>query len=459
MSQNIDTIYNYLVVSDNTNNTATTLNNTSINFGSNLLTTPLNTTYSNSGITTPISNISFGELFIIRDSVQAVALPIPNDGLTFKVVDTVEIANQENPIGATKTNYGYNSITSSNGLTVNGSTIFSSVPKSNVLPSAPNDLVNLSYIQNNPPPSAVIFYFNNSQIPTPPISTYALLGTQQNNLPQSSITTTISGVGTTQLIQAFSNNLINLNAGSFIPSGLWDMNIFVACATTNDLTHMSVYFQIFGRTSLGVETQIGIDSSPVAITSINIEQYKSSVALPYTDITSYEDLVIKIYAINNRSSSTSIISYFESGASYSHVHTNLGEFVPPNILTLNNTWTGLNNWTQYITVPDIVINNNISTNAFSQTSTIITLDLGLYQYKNFSFTMNQNITAFNLSNGVSNGEYKIYLLGGGFTFSKNVGYKNSLAGDTVMGVGAEWIIRIYCKSIGTYYMECLNFTS
>lgn len=356
MSQNINTTYNDLVISDSTNNTTTTLNNTSINFGSNLLTTPLNTTYSNSGITTPISNISFGELFIIRDSVQAVALPIPNDGLTFKVVDTIEVANQENPIGATKTNYGYNSITASNGLTINGLTTFSNVPKSNELPSAPTDLVNLTYLQNNPPPSAVIFYFNNSQVPTPLINTYKLLAVVENELPQSTITTTLSGVGTTQLIQGFSNQLINLNGASFIPSGVWDCNFWASCATSGDATHISVYFSVFGISSLGVETQIGVNSSSASIINTSISQYKTSLALSYTDISIYESLVVKLYAINSRSASTTITNYFESGSSYSHIHTSFGVYVPPNLLSLNNTWTGLNTFTQ----PPVMNGSNIS---------------------------------------------------------------------------------------------------
>jgi hypothetical protein len=125
MSENNNTIYNYLVVADSSINTASTLSNTSINFGSNLLTTPLNTIIDNNGINTPLGNIGFGEVLIIRDATQAIALPIPNDGLTLKVVDNIEIANQENPIGSTKTNYGYNSITSSAGLLINGLTTFS----------------------------------------------------------------------------------------------------------------------------------------------------------------------------------------------------------------------------------------------------------------------------------------------------------------------------------------------
>lgn len=363
MSQNIDTIYNYLVVSDNTNNTASTLNNTSINFGSNLLTTPLNTTISNSSINTPLGNIGFGEMILIRDATQAISIPIPNDNTTLKVVDTVEVASQVNPIGATKTDYSYDSITASNGLTINGTTTFSSVPKSNVLPSAPTDLVNLTYLQNNPPPSAVIFYFNNSQVPTPLISTYALLSVVENELPQSTIPTTISGIGTIQLIQGFANQLINLNGASFIPSGVWDCNFWASTVASGDDGHINIYFSVFGISSLGVETQIGVDSSTASINNTSISQYKISLALSYTDISTYESLVVKLYAINNRSGSTSIINYFESGSSYSHIHTSFGVYVPPNLLSLNNTWTGLNTFSQ-------PINGSITGNSATSTNVI-----------------------------------------------------------------------------------------
>ena len=128
MSEKINTIYNYLVIADSTVDTATQLTNEGLSFGSNLLTIPLNTVYNSSGITTPAGNIGFVEVLAIRDATQALALPIPNDGTTLKVVDTIEVANQENPIGATKTDYSYDSITASNGMTINGITTFTDPP-------------------------------------------------------------------------------------------------------------------------------------------------------------------------------------------------------------------------------------------------------------------------------------------------------------------------------------------
>lgn len=459
MSENVDTIYNYIVVSEPTNNTATTLDNTSLKFGANLLTTPVSTTLSGSGITTPLGSINYAEMFVIRDSVQAVALPIPADGLTFKVVDVVQVANQENPIGATRTNYGYNSISSSAGLTINGLTNFTSCPQTSINPSSGDDLVNLNYLQNNPPASAVIFYLNNSEIPTPPISTYKLLGVTENNLPQSSINTSISGIGTVQTIQTFANQLINLNAGSFIPAGIWDMNIFAAAATAGDTTHTNLYFAVLGLSALGAETQIGNNSALVSVDTITIEQLKMTLALPYTDLTPYVSLIIRLYGINNRSGSTDIITYYESPSTYSHVHTTFSVYVPPSLLSLNNTWTGLNNYTEYITVPDIVVNNNVNTNVIIQTSGTITLDLGGYQYKNFSLNMTQNISTLAISNGSPNGEYKIYLTStGAYIFNKLNGHPNNLGGDTLMANGSIWILKIYCVAVGVYRISVNNFT-
>jgi len=174
--ENIDTIYNYLVVADSTVDTATQLTNQGLTFGQNLNTTPITSTITGSGINTPAGNINYVEVLAIRDATQSIHLPIPNDNTTLKIVDTVSINSQVNPIGATKTNYTYNSITSSNGLTINGLTNFTTCPQTASIPVSDNDLVNLNYYKNNPPSSAVIYYLNNSQVPVPPINTYKLLG-------------------------------------------------------------------------------------------------------------------------------------------------------------------------------------------------------------------------------------------------------------------------------------------
>jgi hypothetical protein len=247
--------------------------------------------------------------------------------------------------------------------TFNGLTTFPLVcPQTATVPSNPEDLINLSYFQNNNPAAAVIFYLNNSSVPSPPISTYALLSNTQDGQPQSSIATSLSGIGTTQLMQSFANTILALNAGSFIPAGIWELNIFASANNSGSTTHMNLYFQLFGRTSLGVETQIGTNSALASVDATTIEQLKLSLALPFTDITPYEALVVKVYAICNRNNLTSITTYYEGTTTYSHMDTSFAVYVPPSILSLNNVWTGVNQFNQSI-VGDITGNSATTTSA------------------------------------------------------------------------------------------------
>jgi len=278
-------------------------------------------------------------------------------------------------------------------IQINSLTTFSSsCPQTSFIPTLPDDLVNLNYIQNNPPASAVIFYLNNSLTPSPPISTYALLGSQEDNLSQSFINTSISGIGTIQLIRSFSNQLINLNAGSFIPSGIWDLNVFSRAVLSSDIGHISLYFAIFGRTTGGIETQISTNSSQVPVGSIVIEQLKMTLAVPYTSLSGYSSLVIKLYTINDRTAQTDITTYYEGTTTYSHLHTTFGIYVPPSILGTNNLFTGVNTFSQNIignltgtssttlSAPDSSLSNNVAlkdgVNIFSNNNTFNNLISG-----------------------------------------------------------------------------------
>lgn len=268
--------------------------------------------------------------------------------------------------------------------TFNGLTTFPLVcPQTSTVPSNPEDLINLSYFQNNAPAAAVIFYLNNSLTPAPPISTYALLSNTQDGQPQSSIATSLSGIGTTQLVQTFANTLVNLNAGSFIPSGIWELNIFASADDAGSTTHMNLYWQLFGRPSVGFEVQIGTDSALSSVDATTTEQLKLSLALPYTDISPYESLVVKVYAICNRNNLTSITTYYEGTTTYSHMDTSFAVYVPPNILSLNNVWTGVNQFIQppvmsgasisSASIPDSALSANVvlkdGTNSFSAVNT------------------------------------------------------------------------------------------
>ena len=170
--------------------------------------------------------------------------------------------------------------------------------------------------------SGLLLYLNNSQTPSPGITGYKLLSTTPNALPQSSISTSVSA-SSTKLVQTFANYKINF--GSFIPEGIWEMDIFAKAGSSGDINRVYLTFQVWGRTLLGVETQIDSGSSQALITtSTTIELYNLNWETPYVDLSAYTSINIKIYATNIGGGARNITTYYESPATYSHIHTTFG---------------------------------------------------------------------------------------------------------------------------------------
>jgi len=299
----------------------------------------------------------------IRTSATSSATPLPIAILSTATAGTSKIyVDSTNGITYTPSTDTLNLL----NLGVSGLATFSTVcPQTPAVPINPNDLINLSYFNNNNPSSGVLFYLNNSLTPVPPISTYAQLGSAEDGSAQSSIPTTISGINTIQFIKGFANTLATLSIGTFIPSGIFDLYIFASASTAGDTTHINLYFSLWGRTSGGVETQIGTNSGLVSVDAITVEQLKMSLAIPYTDMSPYTSIVLKVYGICNRSPATSITTFYEGTTTYSNLRTPLSTYVPPSILSLNNVFTGTNQFTQTITGS---ITGNSATSTTSNTT-------------------------------------------------------------------------------------------
>jgi len=361
-------------------------------------------------------------------------------------------------------------------IQINSLTTFSSsCPQTSFIPTLPDDLVNLNYIQNNPPASAVIFYLNNSLTPSPPISTYALLGSQEDNLSQSFINTSISGIGTIQLIRSFSNQLINLNAGSFIPSGIWDLNVFSRAVLSSDIGHISLYFAIFGRTTGGIETQISTNSSQVPVGSIVIEQLKMTLAVPYTSLSGYSSLVIKLYTINDRTAQTDITTYYEGTTTYSHLHTTFGIYVPPSILGTNNLFTGVNTFSQNIignltgtssttlSAPDSSLSNNVAlkdgVNIFSNNNTFNNLISGSISGNSATSTTSSTTLSAPDSSLSSNVALKdeVNIFSNNNTFNNLI--SGSISGNSATSTTSSTIALTSDNSTGTYFIPFSKTTS
>ena len=123
----------------------------------------------------------------------------------------------------------------------------------------------------------------------------------------------------------FANSIATLNAGSFIPSGIWDMNIFASKSTLN--TNVSLSFAVFGYNG-STSTQIGGISSisnSEDITDNVIEEYILSLTFPYVDISTYTYLYVQLYyTTTSGANGNNLYLAYQSASAYSHIHTTFG---------------------------------------------------------------------------------------------------------------------------------------
>ena len=168
--------------------------------------------------------------------------------------------------------------------------------------------------------SGLLLYLNQSQTPSPAISTYKLLSLIQSNAAQQTVPTTVNGPTSNVLVTTFANYLTGLNSPSFIPPGIWDLNIFASLNTANGV---SIKFQLFGGNG-GPEVQLGGTSSSVFIITTSSAQYTATLDLPYIDLSPYTYLLVKILADNPNNTNRTLTTYYESASSYSHIHSSFG---------------------------------------------------------------------------------------------------------------------------------------
>jgi len=168
--------------------------------------------------------------------------------------------------------------------------------------------------------SGLLLYLNQSQTPSPAISTYKLLSLIQSVAGPQQVNTIVNGIISNVLVTTFANYLTGLNSPSFIPPGIWDLNIFASLSTANGV---SIKFQLFGGNG-GGEVQLGGTSSSVAITTTSSAQYTATLDLPYISLAGYTYLLVKILADNPNNTNRTLTTYYESSSTYSHIHSSFG---------------------------------------------------------------------------------------------------------------------------------------
>ena len=162
---------------------------------------------------------------------------------------------------------------------------------------------------------ALILYFNYSQM----VGSNRALSITPTNTSQTILATTIPG-NTTLLIETFEILQATL-AQSFIPSGIFDLNVFTAESNANDgllLYGDIIVWDGVSETIIATTDQIEVIAAYPSVSELTI----SAVNVLQRAFTSGYSLRIKLYGINNRGSSHTLYTYWEgSGATYSHLHT------------------------------------------------------------------------------------------------------------------------------------------
>jgi hypothetical protein len=233
-------------------------------------------------------------------------------------------------------------------LTIAGQVNFnnlSSPPHCSTLPSNDNDLCNRLYVDSQAALTAYQLYFNYSETfttPAPASITYKKLNPLQVASPYT-LPWTISAVGD-QFIAGFFNTLVGENIPTSIPAGVWTMLCYANVNAIADQSHVGVFFTLVGYTSTGAETVLFTSSLSALITVVDSSIGTSSISgtVPLTSLVGYTGLGVKLYINSNTSAVRTGNIFFQNADSYSSILTSFAVQQAPDLLNLNNTWTGIN---------------------------------------------------------------------------------------------------------------------
>jgi hypothetical protein len=290
---------------------------------------------------------SANSIINLQDGSNNIYLNIGSGQVGIQIMDASN-TNLITPAGISFQTLAPAIIQSSNGLTIPSTTIFNSSVGCLNPPILGTDLINLAYLQTFPPSQELLIYLNYSQSDA---SGNGTLEDVQTNTTQTKLSTIVTIGGEYQLIKTFKNFLANLPVGAYIPSGIWDLNLFCNLDTAHviDPAQFLVKWRLFGVFN-GVEIPIGGDVSGNNSAEYDLNTIAPSVALSDMplflssnfDLSGCDSLVVKIYANNTDSLDASFNCYFEGSTYYSHLHTSFGVYTPQDILGLTNVWTSNN---------------------------------------------------------------------------------------------------------------------
>ena len=245
-----------------------------------------------------------------------------------------------------------------------------SPPHCTILPSSANDLCNKQYVDSQAPLTSYQLYFNYSETAPVPVAAYKKLNSLEILVP-TSVPFTISAIGN-QLIAGFFNSLVGLNIPTSIPAGLWTLLCYSNVNLIADQSHIGIFFTLSGYDAIGVETILFTSTSSPLITVVSPLIGTSSVSLtiPLTSLVGYTGIGIKLYISSNVIATRTGTIFFQNQSSYSSILTSYRSQQAPDLLSLNNTWTGTNSFNAATTTAAINGITTISTKSLSGTTVV-----------------------------------------------------------------------------------------
>jgi hypothetical protein len=186
------------------------------------------------------------------------------------------------------------------------------------------------------------------------------LSNAPNNAAQNTVSLNIPSATNAFVAAFFGTTASFAYSQKFLSAGIWDVNVFANVPASSDINHIFLYYavyiintdvsggqiagtQILDTVNIATIPPVNLPSNVVQIGGTSqfstrhqiiatlLEDYTLSMVIPYTDLTLYgssPSIQIQLYAYNNNSSTRSANIYFQSNATYSHVHTSFGLLGP-----------------------------------------------------------------------------------------------------------------------------------
>jgi len=284
-----------------------------------------------------------------------------------------------------------------------------SPPHCAAVPVNPNDLCNKAFVEALAPQTSYIVFLNYSQTFTTSTPTiYKKLNPLTNNTPT---TVPFHTVNTTPLLIAgFFNTKADLKFANSIPAGLWNLVLFANCTTGNDQNHIGLNFVLIGITALGVETIIATSAySPlINVLAPLIGTYSCILSVTNAiDITAYDQIGIKVYALSNTSAGRDGSIFFQYPSYYSSLQTSFATTQAADITVTNNSWSGTNTFNNTTNLNTTIIQGTGSIqfpDTSTQTTAFKSLVSGIYTNSNITVDAQGAISAISTGVGGANAE-------------------------------------------------------